>query len=77
MSYLGPTIIDQRVGQRMLERRKGLGLTQRDVAAAIDVSYAQIQKYESGANAMSASRLWQMSIALDVPVSYFFDGVEK
>jgi len=61
----------------MLERRKGLGLTQRDVAAAIDVSYAQIQKYESGANAMSASRLWQMSIALDVPVSYFFDGVEK
>jgi len=76
MSYLGPTTIDRHVGQRTLERRKALGLTQRDVAAAIDVSYAQIQKYESGANAMSASRLWQMSIALDVPVSYFFDGVE-
>lgn len=67
--------IDHHVGQRLRQRRRLLGLTQQKLAEAVNIRFQQIQKYESGANRISASRLWSLSRALDIPVSYFFDGL--
>lgn len=68
--------IDLHVGNRVRQRRRLLGYTQQRLADAVRIRFQQIQKYESGANRISASRLWLLAKALDVPVSYFFDGVE-
>jgi len=68
--------IDLHVGQRLRQRRRLLGLTQQKLAEAVDIRFQQIQKYESGANRISASRLWSLAQALDVPVAFFFEGVE-
>jgi transcriptional regulator with XRE-family HTH domain len=68
--------IDRRVGERIRERRILLGLTQERLAARLAVSYQQLHKYESGENRLSAGRLYQLAVELNVPVSYFFDGVE-
>ncbi|MGF1545201.1 MAG: helix-turn-helix domain-containing protein [Parvularculaceae bacterium] len=67
--------IDLHVGQRLRQRRRLLGLTQQKLAEAVSIRFQQIQKYESGANRISASRLWNLSQALQVPVSYFFEGL--
>jgi len=67
--------IDHHVGQKLRQRRRLLGLTQQKLAEAVNIRFQQIQKYESGANRISASRLWALARALDVPVSYFFDGL--
>ena len=67
--------IDHHVGQRLRQRRRLLGLTQQKLAEAVNIRFQQIQKYESGANRISASRLWSLSRALDIPVSYFFEGL--
>ena len=67
--------VDVHVGKRLRARRRLLGLTQEILAKAVDIRFQQIQKYESGANRVSASRLWSLAKALDVPVSYFFDGM--
>ena len=56
-------------------RRAFLGLSQTDLAGRMDVSYQQVQKYESGHNAVSASRLYQLAQSLDVPITYFFQGL--
>ncbi|WP_306252590.1 helix-turn-helix domain-containing protein [Parvularcula sp. IMCC14364] len=71
--------IDLHVGQRLRQRRCLLGLTQQRLAASVGIKFQQIQKYESGANRVSASRLWALANALETPVSYFFEdlpGVE-
>ena len=70
-----PHPIDIHVGRRLRQRRRLLGLTQEKLAHAVDIRFQQIQKYESGANRISASRLWSLAKALDVSVAYFFDGV--
>ncbi|MET3525933.1 transcriptional regulator with XRE-family HTH domain [Phenylobacterium koreense] len=67
--------IDVHLGKRLRRRRRLLGLTQQQLAGACGVRFQQIQKYECGANRISASRLWQLSEALDVPVGYFYDGL--
>lgn len=67
--------IDAHVGKRLRQRRRLLGLTQQQLASEVSIRFQQIQKYESGANRVSASRLWSLAKALDVPVSYFFDGL--
>lgn len=69
--------IDLHVGNRVRQRRRLLGMTQQKLADAVHIRFQQIQKYESGANRISASRLWTLSKALDVPVAYFFEGVES
>ena len=69
--------IDLHVGQRLRQRRRLLGLTQQKLADAVFIRFQQIQKYESGANRISASRLWALANALDVPVSFFFEGAEE
>ncbi|MEO8113403.1 MAG: helix-turn-helix transcriptional regulator [Phenylobacterium sp.] len=67
--------IDMHLGRRLRRRRRLLGLTQQQLAGACGVRFQQIQKYECAANRMSAARLWQLSEVLEVPVSYFYEGL--
>lgn len=69
--------IDHHVGNRMRQRRRLIGMTQHALAEAVNIRFQQIQKYESGANRISASRLWELSKALGVPVTYFYEGLES
>ena len=69
--------VDIHVGQQIRHRRKLLGLTQQKLADTVGIRFQQIQKYESGANRVSASRLWDLSQSLNVPVTYFFEHLEK
>jgi transcriptional regulator with XRE-family HTH domain len=71
----GTRRIDQHVGERIRLRRTELGLTQEQLAGTLDVSYQQIQKYETGANRISASRMFELARRLEVDMSYFFDGL--
>lgn len=68
--------VDAVVGQRIRARRMALGLSQADLGKAVGVRFQQVQKYESGANRVSASRLWAIAEVLDVHVSHFFEGIE-
>ncbi|REC58860.1 XRE family transcriptional regulator [Rhodosalinus sediminis] len=68
------TQIDTEVGRRIRERRVALSMSQTELGRRAGVKFQQIQKYESGANRVSASRLWAIAGALDVPVTYFFEG---
>ena len=70
---LEPASLDRRIGERIRLRRTELGMTQHQLAAALGVSYQQIQKYENGANRISAARLWQIGRRLEVPVGWLFD----
>ena len=67
--------IDLHVGRRLRRRRRLLGLTQQQLASSVGIRFQQIQKYECGANRISASRLFELSEALQVPVQYFYDGL--
>ena len=67
--------IDLHLGKRLRRRRRLLGLTQQQLASTVGVRFQQIQKYECGANRISAARLWRLSEALEVPVGYFYDGL--
>ncbi|MDP3173709.1 helix-turn-helix domain-containing protein [Phenylobacterium sp.] len=69
--------IDVHLGKRLRRRRRLLGLTQQQLAGSCGVRFQQIQKYECGANRISAARLWQLSEALEVPVGYFYDGLSE
>jgi transcriptional regulator with XRE-family HTH domain len=68
-----PNPIDIRVGARLRLRRNMIGLSQEKLGEAIGLTFQQIQKYERGANRIGASRLYELSRVLDVPVSFFFD----
>lgn len=69
------TEVDTFVGKQIRARRMERGKSQTDLAEAIGVRFQQIQKYESGVNRVSASRLWAIADALETPVEYFFDGL--
>ncbi len=69
--------IDLHLGKRVRRRRRLLGLTQQQVAEGVGIRFQQIQKYECGANRISAARLWQLSQVLEVPISYFYDGLTE
>jgi len=71
-----PDPADTHVGQRIAQLRIARGLTQSELAKrAGSLTFQQFQKYESGANRVSASRLLQVAVALGVPVAYFFEGL--
>lgn len=70
-----PHPIDITVGARVLNLRMTRKLTQTDLADKIGVSFQQLQKYERGANRISASRLWRIAVALEAPMTYFFEGI--
>jgi transcriptional regulator with XRE-family HTH domain len=65
------------VGKRLRRRRRLLGLTQQQLAESVGIRFQQIQKYECGANRVSASRLFELAESLDVPVQYFYEGLYK
>lgn len=69
-----PNPIDRHVGSRVRMRRMLAGVSQEKLGEALGLTFQQVQKYEKGANRISASRLQQIAKMLDVPVSYFFDG---
>ena len=68
---------DHHVGARIRERRIMLGLSQQQLAQMIGVTYQQAHKYERGLNRISAGRLYEISQVLGVPVSWFFDGLQR
>lgn len=67
--------IDAHIGARLRRRRWLLGLTQTKLGDRVGIKFQQIQKYETGQNRVSASRLWELARALEAPVSYFYDGL--
>ena len=69
--------VDVHVGKRIRHRRWLVGMTQQQLAEQVGIKFQQIQKYETGANRVSASRLWDIADALEVPVSFFFEGIES
>lgn len=71
----GPDPTDVHVGMRLRQRRTLLGMSQEKLAKAFGVSFQQVQKYERGANRISASRLHLLTKILDVPITYFFEGL--
>ncbi|MFG6560210.1 MULTISPECIES: helix-turn-helix domain-containing protein [unclassified Sulfitobacter] len=69
-------VVDVHVGKRIRQRRWLTGMTQQKLAELVGIKFQQIQKYETGANRVSASRLWDIADALGVPVSFFFEGLK-
>jgi transcriptional regulator with XRE-family HTH domain len=70
-------IVDVHVGKRIRQRRWLVGMTQQKLAEAVGIKFQQIQKYETGSNRVSASRLWDIADSLDVDVSFFFEGLRS
>lgn len=69
--------VDVFVGQRIRQRRWLTGMTQQRLAELVGIKFQQIQKYETGANRVSASRLWDIADALGVTVAFFFEGLKS
>ncbi|MGB5560506.1 MAG: helix-turn-helix transcriptional regulator [Paracoccaceae bacterium] len=69
--------VDVHVGKRIRHRRWMVGMTQQQLAEKVGIKFQQIQKYETGMNRVSASRLWDIAEAVDVPVSFFFEGIDE
>ncbi len=77
MSASSPHPVDIHVGKQLRLKRTILGMSQETIGTAIGVTFQQIQKYERGINRMGASRLYDFSKLLNVPVSYFFEGLSQ
>ena len=69
--------IDGHVGSRVRMRRTLLGFSQERLGDALGLTFQQVQKYERGANRIGASRLYQISTVLDVPVAFFFEEMPE
>lgn len=72
----GPNRIDVHVGLQVRLRRRALAMSQQELADAIGLTFQQVQKYERGANRISASKLYEIARALHAPVDWFFGGLE-
>jgi transcriptional regulator with XRE-family HTH domain len=72
-----PSPIDAHVGSRIRLRRTLMGLSQERLGEALGLTFQQVQKYERGANRVGASRLFDLSRVLDVPISFFFDDMPE
>ena len=69
--------VDLHVGRKLRQRRWLMGMTQQQLADRVGIKFQQIQKYETGANRVSASRLWEIARALEVPLERFFSGFDE
>ncbi|WP_298434326.1 helix-turn-helix transcriptional regulator [uncultured Jannaschia sp.] len=69
--------VDVHVGKRVRHRRWVIGMTQQQLAEHVGIKFQQIQKYETGMNRISASRLWEIAHAMEVPVEHFFEGFDN
>lgn len=70
-----PNPVDVSVGRRIYQRRINLGMSQTQLGEMLGLTFQQVQKYEHGQNRISASRLWDLSQVLRVPVEYFYSGI--
>ncbi len=77
LSIRRPSSVDVHVGGRVRVRRRLIHMTQETLADLIDVTFQQVQKYERGSNRISASKLFAIADALEVPISYFFEGLDE
>ncbi len=73
----GPRPVDVHVGGRVKARRTLIGMSQIELGKRVGLTFQQIQKYEKGMNRIGASRLWQFSLILGRPISWFFEGIGK
>lgn len=69
--------VDVHVGKRIRHRRWMVGMTQQQLAEKVGIKFQQIQKYETGMNRVSASRLWEIADALEVSIAFFFEGLDN
>ncbi|MDT8856672.1 helix-turn-helix transcriptional regulator [Paracoccaceae bacterium Fryx2] len=69
--------VDAHVGKRIRHRRWMVGITQQQLADQVGIKFQQIQKYETGMNRVSASRLWDVAEALGVGIAFFFEGIDE
>jgi transcriptional regulator with XRE-family HTH domain len=69
--------VDEHVGKRIRHCRWMVGMTQQQLADAVGIKFQQIQKYETGMNRVSASRLWDIAHTLNVPINFFFEGLSS
>lgn len=72
-----PNPVDVAVGKKICARRCELGWSMEKLANAIGITFQQIQKYEKGMNRVSASRLYDFSKVLGMPINYFFSGIDE
>jgi len=68
--------VDVHVGQRVRQRRWMVGMTRQELGDRVGIKFQQIQKYETGTNRISASRIWDIAAAMQAPVSFFFEGLD-
>jgi transcriptional regulator with XRE-family HTH domain len=71
-----PDPVDIHVGQRIWQRRREMGLSRRALGEVIGVGLKQVNKYETAMNRVSGGRLYEIALALSVPVAWFFEGVD-
>ncbi len=71
----GPRPVDVHVGGRVKARRTLIGMSQEELGKHVGLTFQQIHKYEKGMNRIAASRLWQFSLILGQPLSWFFEGI--
>ena len=76
MASKDPSNIDKHIGYKLKLRRVDAGMSQEALGEKVGLSFQQIQKYEKGANRISASRLFELTRILEVDISYFFEGFE-
>lgn len=69
--------VDAHVGKRIRHRRWMVGMTQQQLAERVGIKFQQIQKYETGMNRVSASRLWDVAEVLGVTIGFFFEGIDE
>ena len=69
--------VDIHVGIRVRTRRKAIRISQQELARQLQLTFQQVQKYERGSNRISASKLYEISKVLQVPVAWFFEGLEQ
>ncbi len=77
MDSKNPTKVDRHVSKRLSDRRIELGITQDALAKRLGISPQQFQKYENGKNRISAGRLFQLAVALDTTIPYFYEGLQS
>jgi transcriptional regulator with XRE-family HTH domain len=72
----GPHSVDVHVGKQLRAARMITGVSQDELGGALGITFQQVQKYEKGDNRISPSKLWEASLFLQVPITFFFDGLE-
>jgi transcriptional regulator with XRE-family HTH domain len=68
---------DKYIGSRLQLVRYGKGITQQQLSKALKISFQQVQKYETGSNRVAATRLYEIARYFDVPMTFFFEGIEQ